>query len=193
VSKQLGISRVVLSFMELVNRPPRPVTGRAFYKRKIRHFHFICTKCVNSFISLLSIEDRSVSGSPVSCALGRPAQIGVTFCVIAFDRSYARGRSNSSQQICRRHFRGKLSSRFPAQATLNAIVRSLERKSVTSKRLTELTPWPESASALYRLSDRRLSAKFVPAFANRGCHVVSATDPHGCIIRFLYRHPKETI
>jgi hypothetical protein len=39
------------------------------------------------------------------------------------------------------------------------------------------TPWPESASELYRLSDRRLSAKLVPTFAERGCHVVSVTDP----------------
>jgi hypothetical protein len=36
-----------------------------------------------------------------------------------------------------------------------------------------------SASELYRSSDRRLSAKLVPTFADRWCHVVSATDPHG--------------
>jgi hypothetical protein len=35
------------------------------------------------------------------------------------------------------------------------------------------------ASELYRPSDRRLSHKLVPALADRGCHVVSATDPHG--------------
>jgi hypothetical protein len=29
-----------------------------------------------------------------------------------------------------------------------------------------------------RLNDRRLSAKLVPAFADRGCHVVSVTDPY---------------
>jgi hypothetical protein len=32
---------------------------------------------------------------------------------------------------------------------------------------------------LYRLSDRRLSAKLVPTFADRGCRMVRATDPHG--------------
>jgi hypothetical protein len=32
---------------------------------------------------------------------------------------------------------------------------------------------------LYRPSDRRLSAKVVPTFADRMCCVVSATDPHG--------------
>jgi hypothetical protein len=29
-------------------------------------------------------------------------------------------------------------------------------------------------------SDRRLSAKFVPTFADRGCRGVSATNPPGC-------------
>jgi hypothetical protein len=40
---------------------------------------------------------------------------------------------------------------------------------------------------LYRPSDRRLSAKLVPTFADRGCHVVSATDPYGRILGFLDR------
>jgi hypothetical protein len=35
----------------------------------------------------------------------------------------------------------------------------------------------KQASELYRPSDRRLSAKLVPTLADRGCHVVSATDP----------------
>jgi hypothetical protein len=48
-----------------------------------------------------------------------------------------------------------------------------------------LTPWPESASELYRLSDIHLSAKLVPAFADRGYHVVSVTDPYGRILDFL--------
>jgi hypothetical protein len=48
-------------------------------------------------------------------------------------------------------------------------------------------PWPKSASELYRPSDRRLSAKLVPTFADRGCHVVSVTDPYGRILSFLDR------
>jgi hypothetical protein len=32
---------------------------------------------------------------------------------------------------------------------------------------------------LYRPSDRRLSAKLVPTFADRGCRVVSAADSFG--------------
>jgi hypothetical protein len=47
------------------------------------------------------------------------------------------------------------------------------------------TPWPQSASELYRPSDRRLSAKLVPTFADRECHVVSVTDPYGRILGFL--------
>jgi hypothetical protein len=47
------------------------------------------------------------------------------------------------------------------------------------------TQWPEFASELYRPSDRRLSAKLVPTFADRGCHVVSVTDPYGRILGFL--------
>jgi hypothetical protein len=48
------------------------------------------------------------------------------------------------------------------------------------------TPW-ESASELYRPSDRRLSTKLVPTFADRGCHVVSVMDPFGCNLDFLER------
>jgi hypothetical protein len=50
-----------------------------------------------------------------------------------------------------------------------------------------LTPWSESASELYRPRDRRLSAKLVPIFADRGCHVVSVTDPYGRFLAFLDR------
>jgi hypothetical protein len=47
--------------------------------------------------------------------------------------------------------------------------------------------WLESVIKLYRPSDRRLSAKLVSDFAGRGCHVVSAKDPYGSILAFLYR------
>jgi hypothetical protein len=49
------------------------------------------------------------------------------------------------------------------------------------------TPWSESAIELYRPSDRRLSAKLVPTFADRGCHVISVMDPHSRILWFLDR------
>jgi hypothetical protein len=50
-----------------------------------------------------------------------------------------------------------------------------------------LTPWFESASELYRPNDRHLSAKWLPTFADRGCHVVSVTNPYGRILGFLDR------
>jgi CBS-domain-containing membrane protein len=33
----------------------------------------------------------------------------------------------------------------------------------------------------------RLSAKWLPTFADKGCHVVSVTDPYGRILGFLER------
>jgi hypothetical protein len=48
-------------------------------------------------------------------------------------------------------------------------------------------PWPESAIELYLPRDRRLSTKFMSTFADRGCHVVSVTDPYGRILGFLDR------
>jgi hypothetical protein len=49
------------------------------------------------------------------------------------------------------------------------------------------TPWSETASELYRPSDRLFSAKWLPIFADKGCHVVSVTDPYGRILDFLDR------
>jgi hypothetical protein len=48
----------------------------------------------------------------------------------------------------------------------------------------------QSASELYRPSDRRLLAKIVPTFADRGCHMVSATDPPRSLIRFSWPEPQ---
>jgi hypothetical protein len=52
---------------------------------------------------------------------------------------------------------------------------------------TKKIMWPESASGLYRPSDRRLSAKLVPIFVDRGCHMASVTDPYGRTLGFLDR------
>jgi hypothetical protein len=46
-----------------------------------------------------------------------------------------------------------------------------------------------SPQAKYRPDDRRLSAKLMPTFADRGYRVVSATDPHGRIFGFLDPEP----
>jgi hypothetical protein len=43
------------------------------------------------------------------------------------------------------------------------------------------TPWPESAS------DRHLSTKLALTVGDRGCHVVSPTNPYGCNLDFLDR------
>jgi CBS-domain-containing membrane protein len=56
---------------------------------------------------------------------------------------------------------------------------------VQTKKQTKKTPLPESASELYRLSDRSLPTKLVPTFADKGCHVVSVTDLYGRILGFL--------
>jgi hypothetical protein len=53
-------------------------------------------------------------------------------------------------------------------------------------------PWilkapPPRVSLTYKQNDRRLSMKLVPAFVDRRCHVVSVTDPYGCILDFLDR------
>jgi hypothetical protein len=52
-------------------------------------------------------------------------------------------------------------------------------------KIDKIIPSPESASELYRPSDRCLSAKLMPIFAVRSCRVVSATDPYGRILGFL--------
>jgi hypothetical protein len=62
------------------------------------------------------------------------------------------------------------------------LVQRSKRGSIKKK-----TPWSESTSELYRPSDRRLSAKWLPTFPDGGHHVVSVTDPYGRIFGFLDR------
>jgi hypothetical protein len=70
----------------------------------------------------------------------------------------------------------------------NSHVRRLKTSDVTEqKKKQKQASWPESASELYQPSDRRLSAKLVPTFADIGCHVVSTTVPYGLILGFLDR------
>jgi hypothetical protein len=52
-------------------------------------------------------------------------------------------------------------------------------------------PWPEYASDLYRPRPYHLSAKLVPILADRGCYVVSTTDPHGRILGFLDQNKRQ--
>jgi hypothetical protein len=47
-------------------------------------------------------------------------------------------------------------------------------------------PWSESASELYQSNERRLIGEIAANFfADRGCHVVSVTDPYCRILDFL--------
>jgi hypothetical protein len=54
----------------------------------------------------------------------------------------------------------------------------LKKRSNKLRKETKLRGFSPQAKYTW-LSDRRLSAKLVPTFADRGCHMVSATDPHG--------------
>jgi CBS-domain-containing membrane protein len=49
------------------------------------------------------------------------------------------------------------------------------------------TSWPDYASELHIPRDGSLLAKLVPTFVDRGCHVVSVTDPHSRILGFVDR------
>jgi hypothetical protein len=56
--------------------------------------------------------------------------------------------------------------------------------SITVNKENKQTPWSESANELYRPSDRRLSGMLLPTFVDKGCHVVSVTDPYVRILGF---------
>jgi hypothetical protein len=58
--------------------------------------------------------------------------------------------------------------------------------SVSSQQLLNKTKL-RGLSPRANYTDRRLSAKLVPTFADKECHVVSVTDPCGRILGFLDR------
>jgi hypothetical protein len=65
--------------------------------------------------------------------------------------------------------------------TVKYLHASEQRTAILEIRIKNSSPWPQSASELYRI----LSVKLVSTFADRGCHVVSVTDPYGHILGFL--------
>jgi hypothetical protein len=85
----------------------------------------------------------------------------------------------------------KFHSRIYRRPQLASILshKSIPSHPISLRWITKLnyTPWSESASELYRPSDRRLSAKLVPTFAERGYHVVSVTNSYGRNLGFLDR------
>jgi CBS-domain-containing membrane protein len=65
---------------------------------------------------------------------------------------------------------------------LDTLKLSASQEGSFSNKTKKQTPWSESAIELYRPSYCRLSAKLLPTLADRGCHVVSVTDPSGRIL-----------
>jgi hypothetical protein len=90
-------------------------------------------------------------------------------------RRHCRKRSSYEPAFRGQHCRFKMVVRFTRRSPYGLPGRFKKKK----------TPWSESASELYRPSDRRLSAKWLPTFADRECHVVSVTDPYCRILGFL--------
>jgi hypothetical protein len=58
---------------------------------------------------------------------------------------------------------------------------------VIATKQTKQTAWPESASELVPTERLPLLANLVPTFSDRGCHLVSVTDPYCRILGFLNR------
>jgi hypothetical protein len=86
-------------------------------------------------------------------------------------------------------YTGYVHQNYPTLCPANVSVSTLvfSHLNPTNNKQSKQTSWPESASELYRPSDRRLSEKLVPTFADRGCHLVSVTDSYGPILGFLDR------
>jgi hypothetical protein len=74
-----------------------------------------------------------------------------------------------------------LIAQFPTFLSMTLVSYILSKKKGRASQTNKQTPWSESASELYRPIDRRLSAKLVPTFADRRCHVVSVTHPYSRI------------
>jgi hypothetical protein len=104
----------------------------------------------------------------------------------------------SKKVVCLLKTSGDLQMLFPAVTrflegiNLETILNNNNNNNNNTSKTSKQTPWPESTSELYRPSDRRLSAKLVSTFADRGCLVVSATDPYGRILGFLGRNNNTT-
>jgi hypothetical protein len=69
---------------------------------------------------------------------------------------------------------------WPDPSPLDFFLSALKKKKLSS------VAWVRERT-IYRPSDRCLLAKLVPTFTDRGCDVVSVTDPYGRILGFLDR------
>jgi hypothetical protein len=78
-------------------------------------------------------------------------------------------------------------SRFPVESFSHLLTRQrhIAVCNVGDVTKTKQAPWPKSASELYQPSDRVLSAKLVPTFADKEFHVFSVMYPCGRILGFI--------
>jgi hypothetical protein len=67
----------------------------------------------------------------------------------------------------------------------NLLYVSSEKQNI--KQENKLLVLSQRANYVYGQSGRRFSASLLPTFADRGCHVISVTDPYGRILGFLDR------
>jgi hypothetical protein len=77
-------------------------------------------------------------------------------------------------------------------AVNNSGIRLIHRLKPRTSQITTHPPWGifiklRGLSPRENYTDSRLSTKLMPIFADRGCHVVSVTDPYGRILGFLDR------
>jgi hypothetical protein len=80
------------------------------------------------------------------------------------------------------HFSCEAQMKFPFPCITSECLFQYERKQNEKQ-----TPWLKLASELHRPSGRRLLARLVPPFADRGCCVVSTKDSYDHIHGFLDR------
>jgi hypothetical protein len=105
------------------------------------------------------------------------------YCTDALLRNGIQHTSNTPRDNVHSWYRANIILNLPHTHTRTRARASKQHTHTQNKQ----TPWSESASELYRPSDRCLSAKRLPTFADKGCHVVSITDAFGRILGFLDR------
>jgi hypothetical protein len=95
-------------------------------------------------------------------------------------------RVRASGSVCARKLGGNDGSTVRVKIIQRAMPHPTAVSGMNSlMKLLNKTPWPESASELYRPSDSRLSAKLLPNVADRWCQMVSVTDAYGRNLGFL--------